>query len=258
MLNSNTMELLFKSEDLEMRYDENRDIFLGSWNNCDSPEKLISGIKEYKIKFDAVVPEKVIWDLTSLNYSIPPDLQNWILDFLDIPACKRGIDYKVAHILSPDIYAGLSVMNMYADGKTTFIPHFFTHENTALEWISANKIPATNSELNAPQLTIEHLIDQNKGRLILDVDLAELPEYLHEFLKILNNRKFFSEGILYFMQLTPKEKLVLTLVINGKSNKEIADLFCISYETVKTHRKNLIRKLKCRNIAELMRYQIFL
>ncbi|HCN51321.1 MAG TPA: hypothetical protein DIT10_19905 [Chryseobacterium sp.] len=252
------MELLFKSEDLEMYYDENRDIFLGRWNNCDNSEKLISGIKEYKSRFDAIVPEKVVWDLTSMSYCIPQNLQNWILEFLDIPACKRGIDYKVAHILSPDIYAGLSVMNMYTDGKTTFTPHFFTHENVALEWVSSHQVVGVNHEPQAPQLTVQQITDQNKGRLILDVDLAELPEYLHEFLKVLNNRKFFSEGIQNFKELTPKEKLVLTLVINGKSNKEIADLFCISCETVKTHRKNLIRKLKCRNIAELMRYQIFL
>lgn len=252
------MELLFKSEDLEMYYDEIRDIFLGRWNNCDNAEKLISGIKEYKSRFEAIIPEKVIWDLTSMSYCIPPDLQNWILDFLDIPACKHGIDYKVAHILSPDIYAGLSVMNMYTDGKTTFTPHLFTHEKVALEWVSTCKISSISNESTAPQLSIEQLADQNKGRLILDVDLTELPEYLHEVLKVLNNRKFFSEGIHHFMTLTPKEKLVLTLIINGKSNKEIADFFCNSCETVKTHRKNLIRKLKCRNIAELMRYQMFL
>lgn len=124
--------------------------------------------------------------------------------------------------------------------------------------MSTGKTSSVNNESKALQLTVEQLIDQNKGRLILDVDLAELPEYLHELLKVLNNRRFFSEGIRHFMTLTPKEKLVLTLIINGKSNKEIADFFCNSCETVKTHRKNLIRKLKCRNIAELMRYQMFL
>ncbi|ROI03240.1 MULTISPECIES: helix-turn-helix transcriptional regulator [unclassified Chryseobacterium] len=251
------MELLFKSEDLEMYYDESRDIFLGRWNNCDCSDKLISGIKEYKILFDTIVPGKIVWDLTSLSYSIPPELQNWILNFLDIPASKRGIDYKVAHILSRDIYAGLSVMNMYTEGKTSFIPHFFTHENTALQWVSSRP-SVQDHESKPPQLTVEQAIGQNKGRLILDVDLEELPEYIAEFLRILNNRKFYSEGLQYFKELTPKEKLVLTLIISGKANKEIADIFSISCETVKTHRKNLIRKLRCRNIAELMRYYIFL
>ncbi|PZR02880.1 MAG: hypothetical protein DI539_27350 [Flavobacterium psychrophilum] len=252
------MEQLFKSDDLEMHYDEKRDIFLGKWNNCDGPEKMISGIKEYKKIFEAIVPEKVIWDLTSMNYAIPPDLQQWILEFLDIPACRHAIDYKVAHILSPDIYAGLSVMNMYTDGKTTFTPHFFTHERSAMDWVSTYKAGPSRAEQHSPELRIEQYLKLGKGRIILDVDLSELPDYLHEFLRVLNRRTFYTEGIQYFRQLTPMEKLVLTLVIQGKSNKEIADVFSISDETVKTHRKNLIRKLKCKNIAELMRYSIFL
>jgi DNA-binding CsgD family transcriptional regulator len=252
------MELLFKSDSLEMHYDESRDIFLGKWDNCDDSEKLICGIKEYKKLFEEILPEKIIWDLTSMSYSIPPDLQNWILNFLDIPACRHAIDYKVAHILSPDIYAGLSVMNMYTDGKTTFTPHFFTHESVAMEWVNIYKPSPSNVERSSPELRIEQDVGQGKGRLILDVDQRELPEYLHEFLKILNKRTFFSEGIQNFMQLTSKEKLVLALVIQGKSNKEIADVFCISLETVKTHRRNLIGKLKCKSLAELMRYSIFL
>ncbi|QQT33051.1 hypothetical protein I6I99_10985 [Sphingobacterium multivorum] len=251
------MDLLFKSDSLEMHYDESRDIFLGKWDKCDNAEKLITGIKEYKKIFESILPEKVIWDLTSLNYTIPTDLQNWILEFLDIPACRHAIDYKVAHILSPDIYAGLSVMNMYTDGKTTFTPHFFTHENTAIDWVNSYR-SFTNTERQTPEFRVEQLLGQGRARIILDMNLEELPEYLHEFLKIMNNRTFFSQGIQNFMQLTSKEKLVLTLIIHGKSNKEIADVFCISNETVKTHRKNLIRKLKCKNITEMMRYSIFL
>ncbi|WP_426791776.1 LuxR C-terminal-related transcriptional regulator [Sphingobacterium sp. WOUb80] len=41
----------------------------------------------------------------------------------------------------------------------------------------------------------------------------------------------------------------MTLIIHRKSNKEIADVFCLSSEIVKTHRKNLIRKLKSKNIT---------
>ncbi len=252
------MELLFKSEDLEVYYDESMDVISGKWDNCDSPEKLIRGIKEYKDLFEKIIPEKIIWDLTSMNYCIPQDLQNWILEFLDIPACRHGIDYKVAHILSPDLYAGLSVMNMYTEGKTTFTPHFFSHENIAMDWVTKKKTSPINHEPKPPRLTIEQLTEESIGRLILDVDLEELSGYLHEVVKVLNNRNFFSEGIHRFIELTPKEKVVLASVIHGKSSKEISDIFSISCETVKTHRRNLLRKLKCKNMNELMRYQIFL
>jgi len=252
------MEQLFKSDFLDMNYDHGRDIFMGKWNNCDSAEKLISGIKDYKNLFESIVPRKIIWDMTSMSYRIPPDLQNWILDFLDIPACKHPVDYKVAHILSPDIYAALSVMNMYTDGKTTFTPHYFNNDKLALQWVTADKISVPDPGIAAPQLKVEQYIGQNMGRITLEVDMDELPDYLNQFLRAIKNRKFLSEGISYFMELTTKEKLILTLIIQGKSNKEIADLYSISCETVKTHRRNLIRKLKCKNLTDLLRYQVFL
>ncbi|WP_197083976.1 MULTISPECIES: helix-turn-helix transcriptional regulator [Sphingobacterium] len=253
------MERLFRSESLAMYYDEDRDIFMGKWDNCNVAEKLIAGIKEYKGIFEKIVPEKVIWDLSSMSYTIPPELQNWILDFLDIPACRHGIDYKVAHILSPDIYASISVMNMYVDGKTTFRPHFFSHENTALDWVNlTTKGPVSDTEILPPLLKVESLLNENKGRITLDVDSAEVPEYLLDILKVIKNRRFFSAGIRNYMQLTAREKVILTLILQGKPNKIIADILSISCETVKTHRRNLLRKLQCKNMNELMRFQIFL
>ena len=253
------MELLFKSENLAMSYDEDNDIFMGKWNNCDAAEKLIVGIKEYKDLFEKIVPEKIIWDLSAMSYTIPTDLQNWILNFLDIPACRHGIDYKVAHILSPDSYASISVMNMYVDGKTTFRPHFFSHENTAFDWINLNiSTPIAERKASPPLLKVESLLDENMGRITLDLNIAELPEYLVDILRIINNRRFFSEGIQNYMTLTPKEKVILTLILQGKPNKNIADILSISCETVKTHRRNLLRKLQCKNMSELMRFQIFL
>jgi len=48
-----------------------------------------------------------------------------------------------------------------------------------------------------------------------------------------------------------REREVLFLVLNGLSNKMIADVLEISQETVKRHRNNMFRKAKARNVAEL-------
>ncbi|MBD1433898.1 hypothetical protein H8B06_13755 [Sphingobacterium sp. DN00404] len=52
--------------------------------------------------------------------------------------------------------------------------------------------------------------------------------------------------------LTKREQEVLNLIIEGKMSTEIADSLCISPETVKTHRKNIIRKSGSKNVAELV------
>jgi len=51
-------------------------------------------------------------------------------------------------------------------------------------------------------------------------------------------------------KLTIREKEVLKAVAEGKCNKEISEMLYISTETVKSHVKNIYKKLKIRNRAE--------
>lgn len=51
--------------------------------------------------------------------------------------------------------------------------------------------------------------------------------------------------------LTRREKEVLKLISDGLTNPEIADKLFISVQTVDSHRKNLLKKFKAKNRAEL-------
>jgi len=54
------------------------------------------------------------------------------------------------------------------------------------------------------------------------------------------------------MSFTGKEKEVLALISVGLTTKEIAGKLNISYHTVETHRKNLLRKSEAKNSAQLV------
>ena len=54
--------------------------------------------------------------------------------------------------------------------------------------------------------------------------------------------------------LSPREREVLTLIAQGSTTKEIAAQLGVSFGTVDTHRTNLMRKLKIRNVAGLVVY----
>ena len=53
--------------------------------------------------------------------------------------------------------------------------------------------------------------------------------------------------------LTPREKAVLTALVAGRSNKEIAREMGISHRTVEVHRASLMVRLGARNLAEAVR-----
>jgi DNA-binding NarL/FixJ family response regulator len=77
------------------------------------------------------------------------------------------------------------------------------------------------------------------------------------FAEELSNRslkdiKAFGEGD----TLTARERVVLKMIAEGRSNKEIGDLLFISARTVERHRANIMDKLGLKNTAELVKYAI--
>jgi two-component system, NarL family, response regulator NreC len=56
--------------------------------------------------------------------------------------------------------------------------------------------------------------------------------------------------------LTEREKEVLQLISEGKSNKEVATILDLSVYTVETHRTNLMQKLNLHNTAEIVLYAV--
>jgi DNA-binding NarL/FixJ family response regulator len=56
--------------------------------------------------------------------------------------------------------------------------------------------------------------------------------------------------------LTDREKEVLQLLAEGRSNKEVASLLNLGLSTVETHRANLMQKLDLHNTAEIVLYAV--
>jgi two-component system nitrate/nitrite response regulator NarL len=59
-----------------------------------------------------------------------------------------------------------------------------------------------------------------------------------------------------FSQLTSREREVLVLIAEGKSNKEIAEHLKIGVRTIETHRERIMRRLNIHSVAGLTKYAI--
>jgi len=57
-----------------------------------------------------------------------------------------------------------------------------------------------------------------------------------------------------FMALTKREREIIRLIAKGLSSKEIADKLFLSTRTVDTHRTNIAKKTKTKNVAQLINY----
>ena len=56
--------------------------------------------------------------------------------------------------------------------------------------------------------------------------------------------------------LTTREREVLQLLAEGKSNKEVANMLNLSLYTVETHRGNILQKLNLHSVPELILYAV--
>ncbi len=72
--------------------------------------------------------------------------------------------------------------------------------------------------------------------------------------KIVEDKEFnptFSSDV-----LSSREKEILELICQEKTNNEIADLLCISNRTVEAHRQNILKKTNAKNTAGVVIYAI--
>ncbi len=97
------------------------------------------------------------------------------------------------------------------------------------------------------------------GYLLKNAIDVELPEAIRA---LAAGRRFISAALQNppedetFDRLTPREKEVLTMIADGKSNKEIAAVLNLSTNTVAVHRANLMDKINIHKSTELVQYAV--
>jgi DNA-binding NarL/FixJ family response regulator len=92
----------------------------------------------------------------------------------------------------------------------------------------------------------------------IDVDLVGAVKAVAE------GRRYLASGLKYPVgdiddeidKLTSRERQVLQLIAQGKSNKEIAAILDLSVNTVSVHRDNLMEKMNIHRTAELVLFAI--
>jgi DNA-binding NarL/FixJ family response regulator len=69
-------------------------------------------------------------------------------------------------------------------------------------------------------------------------------------------REIAVEGEPESLRLTSRQREIVQLLAEGKSSKEVAAVLGLSVKTAETHRANIMRKLDCHSVTELVRYAI--
>jgi DNA-binding NarL/FixJ family response regulator len=100
-------------------------------------------------------------------------------------------------------------------------------------------------------LVDESFVKQYDDKINLNDNIDQLKEKLDKIFDVKHN-----EGSDESNSLSVREKEILTCVVKGQTNKEIAQSLFLSTHTVITHRRNIARKLEIHSTAGLTIYAI--
>ena len=109
---------------------------------------------------------------------------------------------------------------------------------------SGNFIKSLNIHTN-----INHITEQNNHTFSL-IGLAGEPSFLN--LPLAETACTAQDGLMDEKLFSNREVDILRCAANGLDSQSIANQLFISVETVKSHRKNMLKKSGCKNIAELV------
>lgn len=167
----------------------------------------------------------------------------------------KSVLQQVMPIMTVETYG--SFAELEGNRPDSFV-HFFVALSIVLERRSffethrRKTIVLTLSLDNATQLAGFHSLCINQPEQQLVRELLRLEQHAHADGR---NMPAIPE-VFNSKVLTDREIEVMSLIVQGLINKEIADRLCIGLSTVVTHRKNIMDKLGMKSVSALTIYAV--
>jgi DNA-binding NarL/FixJ family response regulator len=121
------------------------------------------------------------------------------------------------------------------------------------------------TQYDAPDLILSFIKKGAHGFILKN---ADVDEFRNVFSMLASGRKYFSPGVLdliqdsldeintfaHRLQISPQEKLLIELLHQGLTSKELAEKMKLTVKTVNTYREHLFQKTNTKNAAELISF----
>jgi DNA-binding CsgD family transcriptional regulator len=135
------------------------------------------------------------------------------------------------------------IQNNNPDNVITFFQQVKPKGETEWQWYLSSLKILCHDKNGKPLLAISHATP-------IDPDF----HITRKVSSLLEDRTFYRENLHLFNSLSNREKEVLILLAQAKTNKEIATELFISVNTMETHKKSIKDKLNISTSTELIRF----
>lgn len=243
---------IYESEFLSVNFEEENDCFVQFWKKSpDTFELLQDEFREFVSLYEKYRPSKALW--LQQNFCLPMDLEMhmWIEENANKPCVEYG-NKKVAFVVGKDVLVHLSVMSFFQEANSVVAPVHFATEKEARLWLNESK----NSLKNNSKLKIlfEGVDDEGNSIIKIKRPSSDITNTIMSFSNLLEENNFLKSNISKYTKLTKREKEIMVILSSGMRQQEVADQLYISVQTLRTHWKNIKKKLNIKSMADVIKY----
>lgn len=244
--------VLYEGPFLKITYEEDKSLFVQQWSHVlntvtDFKSEMLIFVKMYK----KYCPKYVLWLQEAFSLILDKETYLWI----DENVNKVGEAYgneKVAFVVGKDVFAHVSVLDSFEDTNCKLLTRHFLSEADARDWLFQIIQPISNNL--KPRVIF--LGCDHQGDFTFKIENTEnhVAEALKLFKSTVEEYQFTNQNLCRFTELTNREKEVLKLVAEGKTNETIGKMLFISAHTARTHWRNIKEKLNIKHEKDIEFY----
>lgn len=244
--------LLYKGPYLTIQYEKEYKRFVQFWN---TPVTCVEAFKKemliYKSFYKQHCPTQALWLQEKFTLNLNDEDFKWIEKNINIPCSEYGNE-KAAFVVGKDVLAHLSVIESFEKEDSSINVSHFGSEKEARNWLTETPSPAGGTMETA--ISYEGIDKDGNSIFKIKRSSQEITKTIKSFKDLIDENDFIKKSITSYSSLTKREREVLAQYATGKNYKEISEQLFISVFTVKTHWRNIKKKLEINSFNDVIKY----
>lgn len=237
---------VYKSDYLEIDLQHNQSIqrWTGKQMSIDQFQTEVRNFSEMNRKLKV---KRMLWLKENLNFTIPDELFNWLEDIT-----KQQFNLGAEDLLFtiPKESGSFNSLLTFFNGiDYTYHPRYFTNKESAFDFLEKKESIKTSLITN-----VDVNINDNEVEFNFKIKPEKVQFFTNHINKLKNIEHYHDEYLEKYNSMTNRERQVFKLVLKGLTTSQIAEQLFVSVETIKTHRKVIIKKLKISNLNDWLTY----
>lgn len=256
---------LYNGPFLRVNYEKERKRFVNSWIKSPTTK---NQFKDEILQYVRLLKEntfhQILWLQSNFTFEMDDDCKEWFDKTVHgIKTNKSWLTrdslgyHHLYFVVGENVMAQMEVMGIFkVQTQTKIKPRYFATEQEALKCLDGESDGVKKKEL---PIKINYKGTDKNGQTIIEIkdDSSQIESSIKILQSVLEEKEFIKVNKDKFSTLTPREKQILSFIVEGYSNQELSLELGLSANTARTHRNRIWKKLEISSVYEAIKFNVF-